>query len=249
MLALVACEGGESGGDAIQQRELAAVTGSGVAECDAYLTAYETCINSVVPTASRPTALQGLHKSRNAWALVTTNTDKLALARMCTKAQQTLSENSCTWSATGTGTGGSSGSGGSSSGGSASGGTAGSGGSGGTCTVQNAQQITTNPGVQITLAGNACFKINQASWNASKIKLQAMENGNPPTYPYPMDFTWFQASGSGCTTNGTPASAQLTANWNEKVLPPSTNLAASCPLVVKFSEAASPTFKFTYFYQ
>jgi hypothetical protein len=246
MFGVVACGGGESGGgDALASRTQAVVSGSGVPECDAYLTAYETCINSVVPTADRPTALQGLHKSRNSWALRTSIPERSALARMCIKAERVLAENSCTWSPTGSGTGGASGSGGSGSGGSA-----GSGGTGGTCTVQNAQQISAAAGAEIILPGNACFKINQApGWTANKIKLQARENGNPPTYPYPMDFTWFQASGAGCTTNGTPASAQLTANWNEKVLPPSTNLAASCPLVVKFSEAASPTFKFAYHYQ
>lgn len=250
LFCVVACDGGgASGGDGTRSRTLRAVSGSGVAECDAYLTAYESCINSVITnSATRATALEGLEQTKASWAdLADEGTEREMLARMCVQAQRVLAENSCSWSGVGTGSGGA-GSGGSGAGGSSSGGAPGSGGSGGGgCTVQSAQQISVAHSIEFTVQANACFKVSQApTWTANKIKLQARSGG---TATFPISFTWFQATGVSCTNAGTPASSSFTQLWNEPIVPPSTNLAASCPVVFSLSGNGAQTLKLMYFYQ
>lgn len=233
----------------MRSHSLGAVMGSGVTECDAYLTAYESCINSVITnSATRATALQGLQRTKASWAdLADDATERAILARMCVQAQRVLAENSCSWNPAGSGAGGA-GSGGSGAGGASSGGSPGSGGAGGGgCTVQSAQQITVGHSVEFTVQANACFKVSQApTWIANKVKLQAGDGG---TATFPVNFTWFQATGGSCTNAGTPASSSFTQVWNEPIVPPSTNLAASCPVVFSLSGNGAQTLKLMYFYQ
>lgn len=253
---VVACNGDASGGaGGMRNRTLQAVTGSGVAECDAYLTAYESCINAVVTdSAARASALQGLEKTKASWAaLANAQSEKQMLVRLCTQAQRVLSENSCTWSPLGFGSGGAgsggAGSGGSGAGGSATGGATGSGGAdSGSCTAQNAQQITVAHSVEFTVQANACIKINQAPWDPdpAKLKVQA-RSGSTSTFP--LGFTWSQHAPPSCTAGGLTGSASFTQLWSEPIVPQSANLAQSCPIVLSFSGSASQTLKLMYFYQ
>src|SRR5690606_25664683 len=126
--------GSESGPEGrVRSGAQAVVTGTGVSECDAYLTAYEGCINAVVTgSANQAAALEGLNKNRADWAALADDpAKKEALARMCARAQLDLAENSCSWTPAGAGGAGSGGAG-SGAGGSGAGGS-GAGGGGGTC--------------------------------------------------------------------------------------------------------------------
>lgn len=258
-LAIACNDGGSSGADGVRSRTLQAVMGSGVAECDAYLTAYESCINAVITdSTTRASALQGLEHTKATWAaLANDQVDKQMLARMCTQAQRVLAENSCTWSPSGFGSGGAggggtggggAGGGGTGAGGSASGGAPGSGGAGDGCTVQSAQQVTVPHSIEFTVPANACIKINQAPWDPDPAKLKVQVRGGS-TATFPLGFTWFQHAPPSCTAGGLTGSASFTQLWSEPIVPQSANLAQSCSIVFSFSGSASQTLKLMYFYQ
>lgn len=221
----------------------AVVTGTGVAECDAYLTAYEACINAVVTgSANQALALEGLNKNRAAWATLADDQDKKdALARMCARAQIDLAENSCSWTPPGAGgTGGGGGGGGSGAGGNA---------GGGTCTASSAASLG-GPGTIFTVAANACFKLNPDSF-PRRIKLQ-WQTGT--TAALPLTFTYQQNSNTGCSTQGTPRTGQFGSPDPDALTPPNSGPGAgtfnsSCPVIYSLQGSGTQTLKFQYWYQ
>jgi hypothetical protein len=60
--------------------------GTGVAECDDYLTRLKACIDNKMPAAARDQVRQGLEQTRSAWAAIA---DKGALANACKQATET----------------------------------------------------------------------------------------------------------------------------------------------------------------
>jgi len=61
----------------------------GVAECDTFLKAYETCVHDKVPAAARPTFETGMANWRKAWSQQAKNPQtKAALAGACKTAHE-----------------------------------------------------------------------------------------------------------------------------------------------------------------
>ncbi|HVF44533.1 MAG TPA: hypothetical protein VM936_16025 [Pyrinomonadaceae bacterium] len=95
---MLACGGGDSAGGG------ATASGDkvGVAECDDFLTKYETCISGKVPAAAQATFKKSMDDWRKAWKEQANNPQtKSALAQVCkTSMEQTkaaLSSYNCTW--------------------------------------------------------------------------------------------------------------------------------------------------------
>lgn len=251
LIGLFACNGstdspgGEEG--TVREGTQATVTGTGVSECDAYLTAYESCINQVVTgSANQAAALEGLHKNRADWALLASDAMKKdALARMCARAQLDLAENSCSWTPAGAG---GSGSGGGGAGGS--GGGAGGSGGGATCNASSATSLG-GPDTLFTVAGNACFKLNPDTF-PRRIKLQR-QTGTTATLP--LSFTYRQNSGAGCATQGAVRNGAFDSSTNPDALtPPASGTGAgtfnaTCPVVYSLQGSGASQLKFKYWYQ
>jgi hypothetical protein len=69
--------------------DAAAMDGTGVKECDDYLTKYMACLNDKVPAASRAAMQQGIDQMRSGWkAAAATPAGKASLAQACTTASE-----------------------------------------------------------------------------------------------------------------------------------------------------------------
>ena len=96
---MLACGGGDStngGGTTASGEKI------GVAECDDFLTKYETCISGKVPAAAQATFKKSMDDWRKAWKEQAANPQtKSALAQVCkTSMEQTktaLSSYNCSW--------------------------------------------------------------------------------------------------------------------------------------------------------
>jgi hypothetical protein len=218
-----------------------AVSGTNIPECDAYLSAYENRINGVVLSATdRASALAGLHKNRDDWfAMADSPAKKEALARMCAQASLDLAKNTLTWANSGGGSGGSGGGGG--------GGSGGAGGGGGVCNSSSATLISAQ-GTDVTLAANACFKINPDTSNpvGRKIKLQRQPG---TTATLPLNFTYRQNSGASCASAGALQSGSFSSPNPDALTPPSSTFNTACPVVYSLQGSASSQLKFRYWYQ
>lgn len=248
LLALLACDGATDSSrtaeGTVRSGTQAIVTGTGIAECDAYLTAYEECINAVVSGASnQAAALEGLNKNRVDWAALADNALKrAALGRLCTQATRDLAENSCSWTPAGAG--------GSGSGGGGNGAGGGGGGGGGTCNASTATLLG-GPDTVFTVPANACFRLNPDSF-PRRIKLQRQTG---TTAALPLLFTYRQNSGSGCTSSGSLGSGAFDSSFNPDALTPPASgggagtFNATCPVVYSLQGSAASQLKFKYWYQ
>ncbi|MDR2858619.1 MAG: hypothetical protein LBV50_12360 [Novosphingobium sp.] len=72
-----AAAGGEAGGTS--------AGGTGVAECDDYLTKLKACIDNKVPAAAREQVASALEQTKKSWAAIS---DKGALASACKQATE-----------------------------------------------------------------------------------------------------------------------------------------------------------------
>jgi len=94
---MLACGGGDSTGGTTASGDKV-----GVAECDDFLTKYETCVSGKVPAAAQATFKKSMDDWRKAWKEQANNAStKGALAQVCkTSMEQTkaaLSSYNCTW--------------------------------------------------------------------------------------------------------------------------------------------------------
>lgn len=96
---MLACGGGDSTGGG---STTASGDKVGVAECDDFLTKYETCISGKVPAAAQATFKKSMDDWRKAWKEQAANPQtKAALSQACkTSLEQTkaaLASYNCTW--------------------------------------------------------------------------------------------------------------------------------------------------------
>ena len=102
LLALGAVFGCERSDTALSTATSTATGSIGVAECDNYLTKYDTCVSKKVPAADRQALLQSAATMRTSWQEAARNPSaRTGLAHGCSRAleaaRDTMAAYQCSW--------------------------------------------------------------------------------------------------------------------------------------------------------
>ena len=101
-LLTAACSGGGASAEAGSKTAAPAGDSIGVAECDQYLAAYETCLKDKVPAAARDMMKASFDQTRASWKqAASTPEGRAGLAKACTaardSARQAMGSYGCTF--------------------------------------------------------------------------------------------------------------------------------------------------------